>query len=168
MVLGDQTPCLSQGSQEPAPPLLEGSVCPSSGGTGPSLPLPCGAASHTLVALPGQHPSLDTGNSDLFKLGSAQLKKMLGTPSRLPSFTCQGSCAFARHSPERSLWQWAVQKAGEELRQCWGRMEQDGMLGCSPVCPPSLGKGNLWWGEGTAFPQACSRDVDERRVGSLF
>lgn len=73
-------------------------------------PLPCGAASpnHTLVALPGQPPSLDPGNSDLFKLGIAQLKQILGTPSRLPSVTCQSSCAFAKHSPEWSLWEQTV------------------------------------------------------------
>lgn len=80
--------------------------------------LPCGAASHTLVVLLGQPPSLDPGNSDLFKLGIAQLEQILGSLSRLPSFTCQGSCAFAVKPVGANC----VQKAGEELRQCWGRM----------------------------------------------
>lgn len=95
-------------------------------------PLPCGAPSHTLVALPGQSPSLDPGNSDLFKLGIAQLKQILGTPSRLPSFTCQGSCAFAKHSPEWSLWE---QTACRRLGRSSGSVGVGWDAGLQPCVP---------------------------------
>lgn len=136
MVLGDQTPSLLPRSQEPAPPLPEGSVCSAQGSEAGNRPLPCGAASHTPVALPGQPPSLDPGNSDLFKLGTAQLKQTLGTPSRLPSFTCQGSCAFAKHIPGGSQWEQTLPKRLGRSSGSVGVGWDTGLQPCGPPSPP--------------------------------
>lgn len=87
---------------------------------------------HCQVSLP---PPLDPGNSDLFKLGTVQLKQMLGAPSRLPILHLPRQLCFCKTQPRlKPVGANCAQTAGEELRQCWGRM------GCwaAALCAPPV------------------------------